>query len=240
MRFLALLSLGVALSAVATTCLHAQEQSEEASAEVEPGYVALFDGETLEGWEGDSEHWSVEDGVIVGSSEETPVGHNTFLCTIKKYADFVLKLEFRLVNHNSGVQIRSRHVGGALNAAGEMIPSYVVRGYQADIAEQRYMGILYEERGRGILADVDPEEVAKHYKPGEWNEYEIICKGPRIQLLLNGYQTVDYTEKDADAGAESGIIALQLHQGPPMRVEFRNIRIKELKGDAEGGEVQPD
>ena len=182
----------------------------------EEGFTPLFDGKTLEGWEGDSRFWSVEDGAIVGCTDKTPAPHNTFLCSKKTYKNFVLKVEFKLRNHNSGVQVRSKR-----------FDDFVVGGYQPDIAEQRYTGILYEERGRGILADTDQKAVAEHFKPGQWNEYVITCDGPHIKLELNGYTTVDYTEK-SDQGAKEGIIALQLHAGPPMKVSFRNIRIREL------------
>lgn len=182
----------------------------------EEGFSPLFDGKTLDGWHGDTSLWKVQDGVIVGSSEGATLTHNTFLSTKKSYKNFVLKIEFKLRNHNSGVQVRS-----------QQRDDFVVAGYQADIADKRYMGILYEERGRGILADVDAEEVAKHLKPDGWNEYVITCDGPRLKFELNGFTTVDYTET-SDVGAKEGIIALQLHQGPPMQVSFRNIRIKEL------------
>jgi len=182
----------------------------------EEGFSTLFDGKTLDGWHGDMSLWKVQDGVIVGSSEGATLTHNTFLSTKKSYKNFVLKIEFKLRNHNSGVQVRSQQRN-----------DFVVAGYQADIADKRYMGILYEERGRGILADVDPEQVAKHLKPDGWNEYVITCDGPRLKFELNGFTTVDYTET-SDVGAKEGIIALQLHQGPPMQVSFRNIRIKEL------------
>lgn len=182
----------------------------------EEGFSTLFDGKTLDGWHGDTSLWKVHDGMIVGSSEGATLTHNTFLSTKKSYKNFVLKIEFKLRNHNSGVQVRS-----------QQRDDFVVAGYQADIADKRYMGILYEERGRGILADVDPEQVAKHLKPDGWNEYVITCDGPRLKFELNGFTTVDYTET-SDVGAKEGIIALQLHQGPPMQVSFRNIRIKEL------------
>lgn len=182
----------------------------------EEGFSPLFDGKTLDGWHGDMSLWEVQDGMIVGSSEGATLTHNTFLSTKKSYKNFVLKIEFKLRNHNSGVQVRS-----------QQRDDFVVAGYQADIADKRYMGILYEERGRGILADVDPGEVAKHLKPDGWNEYVITCDGPRLKFELNGFTTVDYTET-SDVGAKEGIIALQLHQGPPMQVSFRNIRIKEL------------
>jgi len=182
----------------------------------EEGFSTLFDGKTLAGWHGDMALWKVQVGGILGAAAGATLTHNTFLSTKKSYKNFVLKIEFKLRNHNSGVQVRS-----------QQRDDFVVAGYQADIADKRYMGILYEERGRGILADVDPEQVAKHLKPDGWNEYVITCDGPRLKFELNGFTTVDYTDTRA-VGAKEGIIALQLHQGPPMQVSFRNIRIKEL------------
>lgn len=187
-----------------------------AASAAEEDSVPLFDGKTLEGWQGDPALWHVEDGAIVGSTEGHELEHNSFLSTKKTYKDFVLKVRFKLRNHNSGVQVRS-----------EQRDDFVVAGYQADIAEKRFMGILYEERGRGILADVDPDEVAKHVDPDGWNEYVITCDGPRIKLQLNGFTTVDYTEA-SEEGARQGIIAFQVHRGPPMKVWFKNVRIKEL------------
>jgi hypothetical protein len=181
------------------------------------GFVPLFDGKSLDGWSGDPELWTVENGMIVGSTESKPLKHNSFLATSKTYKNFVLRLKFKLRNGNSGVQIRSKQH-----------PDYVVRGYQADIAESRFTGILYEEGGRGILADVDKEKVAKAFKRDEWNEYVITCDGPRITQVLNGVTTIDYTEKDPEKGAKEGIIALQLHVGPKMKVWFKDIEIKEL------------
>ena len=183
----------------------------------EEGFRPLFDGKTLAGWRGDPELWSVEDGTIVGSTDEKRIAKNSFLSTEDEFENFVLELKFKLRNGNSGVQVRSRTAG-----------DFVVHGYQADIAEQRYMGILYDEGGRrGILADVDPEEVQPLVRQGDWNEYRITVDGPRITLLLNGHTTVDFTETEAD-GAKRGIIALQLHVGPPMRIAFKDIQIKPL------------
>ncbi len=186
-------------------------------AQEESGFVPLFDGKTLNGFVGDPQLWRVEDGQIVGSTDGKRIRHNSFLATRKKFRNFILKVKFKLRNHNSGIQFRS-----------QLLPNYVVRGYQADIAERRYMGILYEERGRGILADVDPEKVKQFYKPGQWNQYTIVAQGPRIRLYLNGHLTVDYVEEDPKRGAQEGIIAFQLHTGPAMEVRFKDILIKEL------------
>ena len=185
----------------------------------EEGFKPLFDGKSLTGWQGDADLWRVEDGVIVGSTENKKIQKNSFLSTEKEYDNFVLRLKFKLRNHNSGVQFRSKQH-----------PNHVVRGYQADIADNKYLGILYEEGGRGILQNVEPEEVAKHLKADDWNEYEIVANGPHITQKLNGFTTVDYTEKDAEKGATSGIIALQIHVGPNMEIRFKDIEIKELEG----------
>ena len=184
----------------------------------EAGFVALFNGRDLTGWVGDPALWSVEDGAILGSTDacKTPLARNTFLATQTSYRNFVLRLQFKLRNHNSGVQVRS-----------QQLPDYVVKGYQPDIAASRYTGILYEEGGRGILADVKPDEVAKHLKTDDWNEYVITCDGPRITIALNGFTTVDYTETNA-VGAKEGIIAFQLHAGPAMQVRFKDVAIKSL------------
>lgn len=182
----------------------------------ETGFTALFNGKDLAGWTGDPELWRVEDGCIVGSTEKKKIERNSFLATEKIYRNFVLRVTFRLRNHNSGVQVRS-----------QQHPNYVVKGYQPDIAQARYTGILYEEGGRGILADVDPKEVAKHVKRDGWNQYVITCSGPKIKIELNGFTTVDYTET-SDKGATEGVIAFQLHVGPPMEIRFKDIEIEEL------------
>lgn len=179
-------------------------------------FKPLFDGKTLEGWDGDKDLWSVHDGVIVGSTHDKQLKSNSFLSTKKKYKNFVLKIKFKLHNHNSGIQYRS-----------EQLPNYVVKGYQADIADNQFMGILYEERGRGILANVKKEEVAKFVKQGDWNEYVITANGPKLKQELNGHTTIEFTDEEGK-GSREGIIALQLHVGPKMKIEFKDILIKEL------------
>jgi len=159
----------------------------------------------------------VEDGAILGSTEDVEaLKKNTFLSTKKTYKNFSLKTKFKLRNGNSGIQFRSK-----------TFPEFVVRGYQADIAENQFMGILYEEGGRGILVNVKPEDVAKHVKKDDWNEYVITADGPKITQTLNGFTTVDYMEK-SDVGAKEGVIALQLHVGPKMKVWFKDVELREL------------
>jgi hypothetical protein len=179
-------------------------------------FVPLFNGKNLDGWEGDPELWRVEGGEIIGSTEKKKIATNSFLATKKHYKNFVLKLKFKLGNHNSGVQFRSR-----------VQKDYVVVGYQADIADTGITGMLWDEEGRGKLQRMPPEEIAPHLHNGDWNEYVITADGPHITLAINGFTVVDYTEKSGE-GAREGIIALQLHTGPAMKVEFKDIEIAEL------------
>jgi hypothetical protein len=186
-----------------------------ASGFAEEGFVPLFNGKNLDGWDGDPRLWKVRDGTIAGSTEGVTLEANSFLITKKSFADFILRADMKLRNHNSGIQFRS-----------EALPNWVVRGYQADAAENNYWGSIYEEKGtRGILVNGWKGKAEKVLRPNDWNEYEILCEGDHIQLKLNGLVTADLH----DSARREGIIALQLHRGPPMEVYFRNIRIKVLK-----------
>ncbi len=211
------------------------------------GETPLFNGKDLTGWTGQPGFWSVEDGAITGrTTAEQAAKQNTFLIHEKEVGDFELKFQYRIVDAegksegfgNSGVQYRSKVVD----------PSYsVVSGYQADMeCGKTYSGILYEEKGRGILAKCGQKVVIKEgenpkkpkievvgetlpsaeiqaaIKPGEWNDYVIIAKGNVLQHFINGKLAVHVTDETA-AGAKSGIIALQLHQGKPMTVQFKNL-----------------
>ncbi len=179
------------------------------------GWVSLFNGRDLTGWDGDPTLWRVENGVLVGSTDGVPpIQRNTFLISKEKYSDFVLTLEIKLRNHNSGVQFRS-----------EAHPDWVVSGYQADAAENNWWGSLYDERGkRGIIVNGWKGKGETVVKAADWNLYEITCRGNHIQIKLNGSVTAELD----DDQSRDGVIALQLHRGPPMRVEFRNIRLKKL------------
>lgn len=190
--------------------------------ERDEGYVLLFDGNSLEGWDGNPDLWSVRDGSIVGSSDSHPVDTNTFLIYQKSFDDFVLRLEVRLRNGNSGIQFRSEHVPG---------PGWVVHGYQADLSdaeERSAWGNFYEEKGRGRSLMATPDEGWRRAKDvvlsRQWNHYEIRAEGDRVRLTLNGKVTFEGT----DDRAKAGIIAIQLHSGPAMQVECRSIRIKRL------------
>ncbi len=182
--------------------------------------VQLFDGKSLEGWEGDLELWKVVDGCIVGDSPG--IKHNQFLATRQTFSNFELKLEFRLKDGkgNTGVQFRSKRVPDSTE----------VSGYQADIGE-KYWGCLYDESRRNKVLVQAADELEPVLKKEGWNTYTIRAAGDHITLSINGVTSVDYVEKDKDIARE-GIIALQVHSGPPLKIEFRNIRIRELPEDA--------
>ena len=205
---------------------------------------ALFNGKDLVGWKG-LDFWSVEDGCITGrTTKEKPTKGNTFLIWEGEVADFELTFQYKIVGGNSGVQYRSKLV----DAKG-----FVIAGYQGDFeAGKTYSGILYEEKGRGILAKrgqkvvikegADPkkpkievidtlgntDEIQAKIKAEAWNEYRIVAKGGHLRHFINGVQTVDVTDETA-VGAKKGLLALQLHAGPPMVVQFKDLVLKEIK-----------
>lgn len=183
----------------------------------EEGFVSIFNGKDLKGWEGDLKLWKVVNGNLVGDSPG--IKQNEFLATEKTYSDFELRLEFKLHNGvgNTGIQFRSIRDP----------KSSAVSGYQADVGE-KYWGCLYDEHRRNkVLVQASPE-LEKSLKKDDWNTYLIRAEGDHITLKVNGVTTVDYKELD-DQIARSGIIAVQVHSGGPLKVEFRNLRIKELQ-----------
>lgn len=191
------------------------------AAKLEKGYVRIFDGKSFKGWEGDTKKtFRIQDGAVVGGTLKAKIPHNEFLCTKRRYTNFVLRLEFKLLGQkraNAGIQIRT-----------ERIPNHhEVIGYQADMGDG-WWGSLYDEsRRRKVLARADKKLTDKLVKRNDWNSYEIRCEGKRIRLSINGKQTIDYTEPDPKIPLH-GIIGLQIHGGPPSEAWYRNVRIKEL------------
>lgn len=212
--------------------------------EMDSGFQSLFDGKSLAGWDGLPGLWSVQEGAITGrTTKEQPLKNNTFLVYTNGTLDnFELRLRYRIANGNSGIQYRSKLIDPA---------QYIVGGYQADFeAGKTYSGILYEERGRGILAergkrtivrDVngatkievaavlgDSAEIQRNIRDEQWNDYVVIANGNHLMHFINGRMTADVVDMDMAKGAKSGILALQIHVGPPMIVQFKDIRIKRL------------
>lgn len=174
----------------------------------------LFNGKDLDGWDGDPRLWRVDNGVIVGSTEGVELEANSFLISRRKFKNFHLELEVKLRNHNSGIQFRS-----------EALEGWVVRGLQADMAEDNWWGSLYDERGtRGVIVNGWKGKAETVVRRGDWNRYEVLAQDDLIQLRVNGLLTAELKGEPP----REGVIALQLHRGPPMEVRFRNIRIRVL------------
>lgn len=218
---------------------------------LEPGFTSLFNGKDLAGWEGLPATWSVEDGAITGvNTAEAPLQHNTFLVWKGgEVANFELRARFRFTSANpkdgnAGIQYRSRL---------EDTQKFIVGGYQGDFnADGRYIGLFYEERGRGILAypgqqvivkpkgaDGKPAievigsttphaEVLASIMQGEWVDYTIIAIGNHLRHYVNGRLSTELFDLDPASAAARGIVALQVHRGPPMKVQLKDIRVKHL------------
>ncbi|MEO7412108.1 MAG: DUF1080 domain-containing protein [Opitutaceae bacterium] len=216
------------------------------------GFTSLFNGKDLTGWSGLDGFWSVQEGAITGqtTAEKIPKANTFLVWQGGEVRNFELRLSYRLHadnpdgRANSGIQFRSKLLDPA---------DFIVSGYQADLDFARpQVGMLYEERGRGIL--MKPGEiirivtgsdgnhrveqagaaadlaatVAAAYKKGAWNEVRIVAEGNRIRHGFNGTLTADVTDLDEPRAAKSGVLALQMHTGLPMRIQFKDIRLKTL------------
>jgi hypothetical protein len=214
-----------------------------------PDYHSIFNGTDLNGWEGDPVYWRVKSGTIVGEvTPATLLKRNTFLVWRGGHpADFDLKLEYRIsAKGNSGVNYRSVEIDTL---------RFALKGYQADLDGKdkynlgypRYSGQNYEERGRQFLAlrgqrtlltlGSKPKlidsigntlDLVKNIRPADWNVLRIIVKGNRLQHYINGVLMSDVTDNDTVNRKMSGLVGVQVHVGPPMKVEYRNIMLKTL------------
>ncbi|MEE8452136.1 MAG: DUF1080 domain-containing protein [Thermoguttaceae bacterium] len=232
---LRLLSAGLLLVAFSSVAPAADDVKKD---DVEKGFVSMFNGKDLTGWEGKPGGWWVEDGTITSqSTKENPcLKHHYLMWRGGKPADFELRLSYRIVGGNSGIQLRSRE-----------IPNWDTRGYQADMeAGPQWSGALFEHaRGgiamRGTKVEIDEQgnkqitrfaesdELQKQIKADDWNDYRIVARGPKITLEINGQLMAEAIDRQKGQAAASGVIALQMHPGPPMKVQFKNLRIKMLK-----------
>ena len=189
--------------------------------------LPLFDGKTFSGWDRESgELFRIEDGAIVVGTLNKAIAQNEFIATTVDFANFDLRLKFKLVGKdiNAGVQFRSRRVPNS----SEMI------GYQADLGPagiwgpRAFWGDLYDESRRNRkLAEADQNALVGILKPEDWNEYRIRCEARRIQIWVNGHQTVDYTEPD-ETIEQNGLIGLQIHTGPPSEAWYKDVIIRPL------------
>lgn len=232
----------IALLGSFTDLIHAQQVYPKRAGEDQAGFESIFDGETLEGWEGDPKYWRVENGCLVGEvTPETLLKQNSFIVWRKGTTrDFELKVDYRISERgNSGINYRSSQIADN---------PFALRGYQADIdGANKYTGQNYEERGRTFLAlrgDFsrvdgdgksriigsvgDQDKLAELVRNGDWNEYHLIARGNVLIHKLNG-QVMSLVVDDDPANRKfEGLLGVQVHVGPPMKVEFRNFRLKRL------------
>ena len=188
-----------------------------AQAKPEAKPASLFDGRTFSGWEGNLKMFRIEDGAIVGGTFADSIPRNEFLCTTNTYGDFELRLKVKLLGGdkaNAGVQFRTARIPN----------HHEVSGYQADMGTG-WWGALYDESRRNkVLLGPDQSRMRAVVKNDDWNDYVIRAEGPRVQLSLNGVQTVDYTETDPSV-AKSGVICVQIHSGPPSEAWYKDITL---------------
>ncbi|HEX9511735.1 MAG TPA: DUF1080 domain-containing protein [Puia sp.] len=206
------------------------------------GFVAIFDGKTFSGWKGDTSYWRIDSGTIVGEEKpDRPLKTNSFLIWQGgQPADFEFKAEYRISPEgNSGINYRSEELPD--------IP-YALKGYQADIdGANQYTGQNYEERGRGFLAmrgqraelpthgppvikDTlgNSDSLKAHIKSNDWNEVYIVVKGNKMTHFINGVLMSEAIDDDTVNRKFKGLLGLQMHVMPSMKVEYRNIRLKQL------------
>lgn len=202
--------------------------------------ITLFNGENLDKWRGNSKVWSVEDACIVGrTTEVNTIDQNTFLIYKDEFSDFELTFQYKIIGGNSGVQYRSKVIDEV---------KFVVGGYQADMeAGINYSGILYEEKGRGIIANRGEEVIVLENGEKEitkftsseaiqgkinnesWNDYKIVANKNHLQHYINNTKTVDVRDNETYKNSNSGVIALQVHAGPNMTVYYKNLVIKPIR-----------
>lgn len=237
-------SAGVVSTCLMSAALSAQQTYPvPADASDETGFELIFDGKTLKNWDGDPAYWRVENGCLVGEvTPETLLKRNTFIIWRGGVTrDFELRVDYRISDRgNSGINYRSVELPDL---------KWAMRGYQADIdGQNKYTGQNYEERGRTFLAMRgqithatgpdkrrsvtgsvgDIKELEKFIRVGDWNQYHLIVRGNTLIHLLNGHVMAVVIDDDAEFRKMDGLLGVQVHVGPPMKIEYRNFRVKKL------------
>lgn len=211
----------------------------------EPGFQPIFDGKSLDGWEGDPQYWRVENGALVGEiTPATVIKSNTFIVWQGgRPQDFELKLEYRITPEgNSGINYRSALVPDPVTPSNQ----FAMRGYQCDLdGQKRYTGNNYEEKGRRFLAvrgqvshvvggrppvllsTFGDSDALADFVTDDWNRVHIMARGHTLTHMVNDRLMTVVIDDDAPNRPADGLLGVQVHTGPPMRVEYRNIRLKE-------------
>ncbi len=206
------------------------------------GFDSIFDGKTLKNWDGNPDFWRAENDTIIGESTvEKPVKINTFLIWRGGApGDFELKVDLKMNSTNTGIQYRSVELPD--------VGKWVLKGYQADMDfANQFTGLLYEERGRQFLAPRgqmvhigpgnkkhvianlrNPDELKATIKVNDWNTYHIIARGNRLTHIINGHLFAEAIDDDPAGRTMGGLLGFQMHVGPPMKLELRNIWLKNL------------
>jgi hypothetical protein len=232
---------------VLSTVLLAAPQTKPLDLEDRTGFESIFDG-TMKNWDGDPALWKAENGMLVGvTTEATALKENSFVIWRGgEPADFELKVEVKMSSTNSGIQVRSQHLPpGSPGVTGK----WVLKGYQADIDfNNQFTGMFYEERGRGFIMrrgqvvhiapdaskrvignlERNADELKALIKAGEWNHVHVIARGNTLMNIVNGHAMAVVIDDDPKGRALKGLLGFQIHTGPPMRIEFRNIYLKTL------------
>jgi len=233
----------IALCAAAAPGSHTLRADDDDGGGADAESQPIFDGKSLENWSGDPKFWKVEDGAITGqTTAENPAKGNTFIVwEAGEVDDFELELQFRIEGGNSGIQYRSFRLPGGAD-------EWRIGGYQADFeAGDQWSGTLYGEQFGGVFAKRgeratvapdgtrtlgdpvgDPAELNKVIKKGDWNQYRIVATGDHFTQWINGALMAEVTD-GGPKKRRSGLLALQLHAGPPMKVQFKDIRLKRTK-----------
>jgi hypothetical protein len=233
--------------AISTALLTAQQKTQPLDLADRTGFTSIFDG-TMKNWDGDPALWKAENSLLVGeTTEKTALKENSFVIWRGgEPADFELKVEFKLNSTNSGIQIRSQHLPAGSEG---VVGKWVLKGYQADIDfTNQFSGMFYEERGRGFIMrrgqmvhiapdasrrvignlERNADELKPLIKAGDWNHVHVIARGNTLVNIVNGHVMAVVIDDDAKGRALKGLLGFQIHTGPPMRIEFRNILLKTL------------
>jgi Domain of Unknown Function (DUF1080) len=226
--------------ALLLSCFALPALAQTAQPKPEPGFKFIFNGKDLSKWEGDSKHWFVEDGALVGVADGTLKMNSFLIWRGGKVKNFEMRVQVKITREgNSGLQYRSAQ----LPEPGK----FIMTGYQCDIVQNRndYNGMLYEERGRRIISHTGEKVVVdenaqpwvvgkvpgvKEFAADQWHDYRVLVVGNHHQHWIDGVMTTDVVDHDAVGRRLEGLIGVQVHVGPPMKVQFRNWQIKNLPG----------